>query len=79
MMTPSKKVELYSERLKKLDEQMSAKTFPEELMEAARDKQVRAASKSAYAYQDDNVSLLIRRPDGGRIVLRRYRGEVIPR
>lgn len=61
---------------RKLDLSMSAKSFPSDLLEAARDEQVCAASRSGYAYQDDNILLLIKRPDGLNIRLKRTMGEV---
>ncbi len=62
---------------RKADYHMSSKSFPAELIEAARDEQVRAASRSKYAYQDDEITLVINRPNGTIIQLKRYMGGVI--
>lgn len=60
----------------RLEGKLDARCFPQELLEGVEDARVRAASKGKYAFENDDVELLINAYDDGQFRLTRFEGDV---
>ena len=61
----------------KAKRRMSLLSFPNDLLETARDEQVRMVALSKYSIQPDGIVLNISKSNGGSFEMSRYMGEVL--
>jgi hypothetical protein len=55
---------------------LDERCFPQELLVGITDARVRAASRGEYAFENDDVELLVNTPNAGMFTLARFDGEV---